>query len=314
MGVTIIKKPSLPVCWGGDDKFEKWAAGFRTKYTYVRDSDAEGKLSRAPLHQTLEQIRRMKVWVGDGACFEKNLIFACYQAAHTKKPEEYAAARARQEREKLLLQLQSQMKHARGVLGFITNNPSTVIGCYRKSNGMPSEGRNLVLATPDEKMDMLAGLLAEYEYGLAKDAKDELAIGVHCLFGFGPFLYDKEALDIEKREAPNVAELGLIFHLTYLFRYFTAESEPRQSKDNTNDSGFVGDELRVYGEMLNDGGKPYYAQVAALVNATLGKKFHSDDMKLRLKDLLAPPKRASAKLPGKKKYIEFAGWEINSPA
>lgn len=314
MGVIIKKKSSSSLSWGGDDRFEPWAASFRSRFTYALDKDSESKLSRVPLSETLEQVRRMKVWVKDSACLEKNVLFACYQAAHTKRPEEYEAARARAERENLVLQLNAQKKFAEGLLGFVTRNQSKVTGCFQKAKGMTSKGRDVVIATPDEKSGMLAGLLAEYEYGLERDLNDQLAIGVDNLYQFGPFLFEKEVFHIEKREAPNVTELGLIFHLSYLFRYFTAKSEPQQSRDNTRDSGLLGDELRVKGEMLNEGGKPCHAQVASLVNAVIGKKYKPDDIKFRLKDLLAPPVRTSRKLAGRKKYIEFAGWEIEAPS
>jgi hypothetical protein len=251
----------------------------------------------------------MKVWVKDSTCLEKNLLFACYQAAHTKKPTEYSSARVRRERERMVLQIQSQMKLAKELLGFISANPNTVIGCYKNTKGMPWKDRDLVLATPEEKLGMLSGLLAEYEYGLEKDAKDELALCVTNSYGFGPFLYDKEASYVERREKPNVAELGLIFHLIYLFRYFTAESEPKQSKNNISDSGFFDDKLVVLGEMLDNGGKPCYTQVAALVNTTLNKRYKPADIKLRLKDLLSPSEKDKSK-GYKKKYIVFAGWEI----
>ena len=314
MGVTIKKKAPAYRCWGGDDKFEKWADVFRTKFTFVTDSDADGKLSRVPLQQTLEKIRRTKVWANDAACLEKNLLYACYQAANTKKPEEYSAARARQGREQLLLQMKSQKKFVKGLIEFISRNPNAVMGFFSKAQKMPTDGRNMVLATSGEKLTLLTGLLTEYDYGLKKDIDIQFPLGVDTEFRFGPFLFDKEASEIERREPPNIVELGLIFHLVFLFRYFTAESAPGASQNSSVNSEFCGDELMVRGQMLNDGGKPCYAYVAALVNATLGKKFHPNDMKLRLKDLLALTDKASAKLAGRKKYIEFAGWETNSPA
>lgn len=313
MGLTIKKKTSTHKYWGDGDKFEKWATAFCTKSTYVPDADNKGQLFRESLQHTLEKIRGMKVWVKDAKCLERNLLYACYQAAHTKQPKEYSAARALHERELLLRQMESQKKIVKGCLAFISRNPDVVTRFFSGAQKMPTKGRSVVLATAEEKLGMLSGLLNEYDYGLEKDIDIQFPLGVDIEFRFGPFLFNKEASAIQGREVPNVVEHGLIFHLVFLFRYFTAESTPRTSPDNSMDSEFFGEELRVRGEMLIDGGKPCYAQVAALVNATLNKRFKPKDMSSRLKDLLAQPKRASAKLAGRKNYIEFAGWEINSP-
>lgn len=300
--------------WGGDDKFDNWAMKFRSKHTYILDRDVEDEFVRVSLQPTLETIRKLTVEIKDAHCLEKNLIFACYQASHAKNADEYAAAIARKNREILALQMNKQKESVSNLLAFIFRNRTTAVGFFNKARRMPIEGRHAVDAPASDKVDILNSLLGEYEYGLAKDVVNPVPIGVDAAFSYGPFLFDKEATDIVRREPPNVAELGLIFHLVYLFRYFTSKSTRQGSTDTfALHSEFFGEELRVQGEMLHAEGKPNYALVAILVNATFNKKYRANDMKLRLKDLLAPPSNVAKKLAGKKRYIDFAGWEIRHP-
>lgn len=311
MGTDHKRTAITPVNWGGGGKFEQWEAKFRSKFTYVIDRDVKDEFVRVPLQPALEKIRKLKVQTKDVQCLEKNLIFACYQASHTKNVDDYSAANARRNREILLLQMGKQKESVNNLLAFISLNRAAAVGFFNKSRRMPTEGRHTVDAPASDKAEILNSLLAEYKYGLDKDAVNPVPIGVDAAFSYGPFIFDKEADDIVKREPPNVAELGLMFHLVYLFRYFTTKSAPQASTDTfTRHSEFVGDELIIQGEMLHGEGSPNYALVAILVNATFNKKYRASDVKLRLKDLLGPPRNVATKLAGKKRYIDFAGWEI----
>ena len=85
-------------------------------------------------------------------------------------------------------------------------------------------------------------------------------------------------------------EDGLIFHLTYIFRYFTGGDKDPYCKASISKQG----ELIVGGSMIRLG-EPNEAAVAHLVNAAMNRKFPKDaitgrDVKERLRGLLKPSK------------------------
>lgn len=292
-------------------QFLGWVEQFRLKHTHVDDPDSETKQSRVPLYTILEPIKGMKVWIKDVTCLEMNLLYACYQAAHSKPPESYTTSMARIEWNKLKLSLQSQQKYVDGLRTFALRHPATVTKCFAKAKRMVRDGKHTVDAPAQDKTDMLCVLLEEYSFGLKKELKNSMAMGVDAKFGFGPFAYDKDAEDIEKRENPDVITLGLCFHLVYLFRYFTANSAPQNSNEMfVIQPEFFGDELKIRGAMLDNWGSPNYRIVAALVNATFKTKYSTDAIKLRIKDLLRPPKTAKSTPISPKRHIDFVGWEV----
>lgn len=293
--------------------FLKWAEQFRSKHTYVDDPDSETGNVRIPLYAVLEPIKKMRVRVKDVACLEMNLLYACYQAAHSKPPEDYSTSIARRKWEVNELSLQAQQKYVDSLCSYSIRNQTVVGNCFARASKMPREGRHTVDASAEDKAEIFQALLAEYAWGLKRVIKSPVIMGVDAKFGFGPFAYDKDAEEIEKRDRPDVITLGLCFNLVYLFRYFTAESLPSESSELFDiQPEFFGNELKFRGNML-EVGIPNYRTVAALVNATLKTRLSTDDIKLRLKDLLRPPKKVSPKLAGRKRDIEFFGWEVNIP-
>lgn len=310
--MSETKKSEMP-SQNGDGwsaHFLNWAGHFQQKHTYVHDANTEGGFRFAPLSELLSPIKKMRVSERSANTLERNLLYACYQAIHSKEPEDYSTTLLRRKWENTELAISSQQAYVKKLKEFSGNYPDVFVQCFYK--GTPHKvGSGQVDASSRDVAITFQALLDEYAVGLKRVLiNSAFAMGPNANFGLGPFAYDKEVREIEKRERPDVITLGLCFHLVYLFRYFTAEHPlPKQDAFSATPE-FYGEELKIWGEMLPASvGKPHYAIVAALVNACFKSKMSPDDIKLRLKDQHRPSKKVLAKLAGQNRYISFTGWE-----
>jgi hypothetical protein len=152
-----------------------------------------------------------------------------------------------------------------------------------------------------KKVREIEHLLEQYRAGLeaVKDFDHPIHLSID-LFCYGPFQW---GIPIEKWrfKKQNVLQAGLIFHLSYLFRYFTCAELPEPL-----DARFKGWELEFYGPML-ECGAPHTELVAPLVNAVFNTKLTTTQVMHRLKDLRRRKSKGSRHI----NRPAFIGWSLH---
>lgn len=93
------------------DHFLSWAEQLKHKNTRIRDAKTDGGFRFVPLSEVLKPLKKMRVSVGNATSLEMNLLYACYQAVHSKNPDDYSAALSRRKWEITELALRSQQEY-----------------------------------------------------------------------------------------------------------------------------------------------------------------------------------------------------------
>jgi len=157
------------------------------------------------------------------------------------------------------------------------------------------------------RLERLTSLLLDLKDGLLEfqDDPDHPALISSSDFQYGPFEFDFD-LNVNlkhkgtklEEEGKNIIHTGLMFHLTYLFRYFTRQLVPK-----TSPAFFNGDILMLDMVRMIKVGKPYGQHVAALVNAVFNEKYSTRNVKDRLDSLYKTTPGSKTK-----KNPVFIGW------
>ena len=273
--------------------FEKWAESFQNKPAPLYKSI--GKKKR--VHEVLAEFHGIKLGRPDVATLQRNVLYACYQAKFSRDPNSDAHAKERQAFIDSHKQLPTHFKEVRSVLAYLTQYD----GIPRKamSAAVASAGNKWpvtqVTTGGTRKVEELRGLLGLYLAGLENAKKPPRLY----YFPIGPLEVSLSRYRWARKI--DMRHIGLMFNLTFLFRYFTAETLPGELDIRDVGHGL----LDINGPMLR-GGDPHTDLVAPLVNATFEATTYRSE---KIRDLLNDLNRrtSGAKFP---KRPQFIGWDL----
>jgi hypothetical protein len=292
------------------DKFKSWIEQFRNIQSFVRPAgslkkDKDSAIKR-PIKETLKAIQDISVRPGLPATLELNLLYACFLASKTPPPDNDIFAQGR-----LALRLEREQRPEAlsaisTLLDYISDNSVIV----RVATALTDNPKITIAHQPTplsvKNFELLQKLLRDLKQGLLELSNPRHpALITSDDFHYGPFEFDFD-LNLElKRKGTKKEDLGmhmihtgLMFHLTYLFRYFTSKIKPPRSAAFFDKDILVLDSVRMIYV-----GKPYGRLVAALTNAVFKERYSSRDVKDRLDSLykLTPGSKT-------KKNPVFTGW------
>ena len=275
--------------------FEKWAESFRGKPAPIYTGLGKKK---PKVHEILAEFHGIELFQPNVDTLQRNALYACYQAKFCRDPNTDASAKERAGFIDSHKELPTHFNEVRSVLGYLT-----------QYNGIPGRAMSAAVADADnkwpatqvtpqgsKKREELTSLLRLYLTGLESTKKSPRLY----YFRIGPLEVTLSRYRWARKV--DIRQIGLMFHLAYLFRYFTAEILPDELDVRDVGQGL----LEIYGPMLK-GGDPHTELIAPLVNATFGAEaeYQSEDVRDLLNDLNRRTK--GAKLP---KRPQFIGWDL----
>ena len=277
--------------------FESWQLAFRKRPAFVAGTATTLAHTRL-VSELLADIEDVPLARRTHAALQHNVLLACYSAELAPDPERDEAAndraRLRSDHKALLPHAQS----VRRVLDFATKHremTEKAMSCSTESNvgAISSDGQ--------ADVEELVRLLSRYGAGL--EAVMDVDHPIHIAasdFRYGPFEFDV-SVQTWHFKVQDVNSVGLMFHLAYVFRYFTCEDLPENIDAQFRDDTGV---LDLHGHML-DCGEPHSELVAPLVNAVFKAKFSAARVRDRLRDL-------SRKSKGSHYFnrAHFVGWAL----
>lgn len=200
-----------------------------------------------------------------------DVLLACYQAAtYTDLDKTF-----RENCSEVLLELPSQIKAIDKITKFMRRYPTagsmalaqTVLEWKNKKLGY-----GLQFFTDEKFSPPFATIFEDFLNCYADELKQGI-IGIKSgnflpRFKAGPLLYPKP-LD-QQRAQPNPQVSGLLFHLTFLYRFYTSPNPQGR---------------RQLGAPMPKTGKPCLPLVTLLTNATLGKDLSEQDVRSQINSL-----------------------------
>ena len=282
-------------------QFQEWAHEFRTKLAFVAGVLGEPP-DKQPVHAILDKFKQLKLVRGTHEQLQRNALYACYQAAHAGDPDQHSSAKERKEFRESYQALTGHLVHVNQALAFIHNHATMAqkglaIGSVEPGNKpLPMDKAGAALAE-------LQQLLEQYRGGLEEIQDFDHPLHITSVdFWYPPFEFSIPIYNWHNKKK-NLPQVGLIFHLTYLFKYFTCPDLPENI-----DARFNEWRLEFYGPMLRDCGKAHTELVAPLVNAVFPKaKLSPLQVQNRLKELVSRQKSKGAKL---RNQVRFIGWAL----
>ncbi len=282
-------------------------AEFKESYGWIRSVTPKSEAVKSPISQIFERVNEIPLKRGSHQQLELNLLYACYMASKAPPPDLDSSAIARRTFAAEKKVRPSVMIAISKLREYCDAHPQTAKKALAESS-LPSPLFNSpVAAAIAYKFDQLKETLAELEAGLVafEHDVDHIALISSDDFQYGPFEFHRAISDWKnkgtKKEdlGKNVIQVGLMFHLTYLFRYFSSPDK------TTAPISLSGDILLLNGVQSIAIGRPYSHLVAALTNAVFKQQFSSGDVKSRLDNLsyVTP----GAKTQRKAKPL-FIGW------
>lgn len=295
--------------------FKAWASAFEKRSAYLGTKEETVDAAKKPIKNTLDELSKLK---GEFASdlLRLNVIYACYQAtmalSHENPGDEHRTAIDRG-----LAALKGASGALERVTSLVQQNPETVALALEFTHVDDLKDKTLrvpggvidalrILRPALRKLTMVSQLSKSDPHFAFLDTSYD------CLDG--PFLLFNRKEDRTRPSGPRIkyerlVESGLIFHLTYLFRYFTGAKLPSH-----NQGAIIrGDEIAVQGPMLARG-KPFQGLVAHLFNATFEVQTHANSItgaqvRQRLKDLNdGGPGSTEKNFHTAFEHVEFAGW------
>jgi hypothetical protein len=279
--------------------FEQWCQHFKGKQVWrFKGEDKEALVSVATL---LSNVMAIKLRWGTHGQLVANLLRACHCASLAPDPKNDSYAVERQKIRSDLATIREIRDLVGRILVHLPEHKRLVDVAFKI---VPAEKRKAVYASSpvanDEAEDLIP-LLHDLHAGLSAISDEQHRIHLKpAIFLCGPFDLDVD-VDLHEADIGNINQTGLIFHLAFLFRLFTASKATGKSLQ-VDASGIVA----VEGRPL-DVGKPHYSLVASLVNATLppaGMHLTPRSAMYRLRDLYRQTKGAKVK-----KRPVFIGWK-----
>ncbi|WP_157202163.1 hypothetical protein [Massilia sp. Root335] len=211
----------------------------------------------------------LPVCTGSNDMLVSNIEVACYQAQRCPDPRTDALSTERAAWEAAFDTLPGHQMECRNIRAFMIKNRSISESAMKSGN-------------KKEQLDELIELLDAYLLGVQRvsDINHPSNIDIVLDSQFGPLIFPSRLLRRRsERPSMDVRVLGLIFNLTYLFRFFSGVTSTRH-----NSTLLLDERLIIDGPMLRKG-QPQYRYVAALVNCVFGSKYNARDVKEKLSDL-----------------------------
>jgi hypothetical protein len=275
--------------------FDDWQVTFKKKPAFIAGTKATPSHKRA-VAEVLADIDGVPLVRGTHTVLRHNALFACYSAQYALHP---SADEAANDRARLRAGHKALSQHAETV--------SRVLDFATKHRAMAekamscSTAPNASTINPDAlaEVEQLVTELSRYAVGLK--AVMDVDHPIHITpsdFRYGPF---ELSVPIEtwRFKLKGVNQLGLMFHLVYVCRYFTCQQLPDGIEARFDDETGL---LDFYGRML-DCGEPHTDLVAPLVNAVFNTKFSALKVRDRLNDLTRKSK--GSRFPH---WPRFVGW------
>ncbi len=278
---------------------------------------------KIPVAETLNKAASIKFVIGTAKELISNLQYACFQAQQALKKSEADVKsygdQLRAEHKAGILALQDAKKPLQHLITIFDQNRDVVIAALGYPLAEPAQpSRSSPIEAASNLRRTLHMLLA-----VARHTREEDFIGlldplVDCLEG-PLLLYNRE----QNRGGttgpqPNAIENGLLFHLSYLFRYYTGGGAEAKAHHyvHPQPSG----ELLFEGPMLCTG-RPHLDLVAHLFNATFklskSEALNGEQVRWRLSGLLRTTRTKGRKVIAANpdafdqpfSQVEFFGWE-----
>lgn len=280
--------------------FEDWAEAFSqlSAYRGVKAEREEGK-EKTPIEDTLKKIEALANGDLSPKLLRKNVLYACYQADQTLRSGRDSGDERREEFKASFKALYAQRKTLAAVADLLAQHPEAVKVAISYFNVVSSKrtehfSHQSVARLPGTLIDALrrvndfSALYKANPRMVTGDMFNDCAEGPFMFFNRNDNRYRSSAKAFSNR---RLVELGLIFHLTYLFRYFSSAPDQRETQSKLKGNG----ELAVEGRMIS-GGKNSYANIAHLLNALPKlRPTHSEKVKDDLAGLLNPNKLKKGK-------------------
>ena len=301
------------------DAFKSWSAEYGKRSAF-RGIKAEAKwgnsTEKTPIKISLYEISEMATDPSPDLLIS-NVLYACYQAENASKLKIDPAAKRREDFKGAFDALYKHQQAIRDVADLFRRHPDAMIAAlnYPSDNPLSQGDRDAnveskiksvqtVLAIPSVLEQVLAG----FHESKADDEPyflDMVANEVE-----GPFLFlnrnDRRGpkSNGKRRTFQGLVRDGLLFHLTYLFRFFTRTDEEKRLNffARMTPEG----RLAFLGPMINVG-DPNRDLVAHFFNATFpaasqSESFTGQIVSDRLATLLSPPRKRTKS--GSKKEVE----------
>lgn len=246
--------------------YTAWVARFRQSLGTVGRAEHQ---VRAPIRDTLRAVKILPVRTGSAEILVSNIEEACYLAQRCPDPRTDALSTERATWEAAFDTLPVHQAECRNIRAFMAKNRSI------SESAMKSGGRK-------GQLNELIEFLDAYLLGVERVSVINHPAHIDIVLDsqFGPLILPSRLLRRRsERPSMNVRVLGLIFNLTYLFRFFSGASSARH-----NSTLLLDGRLIIDGPMLQIG-QPRYSYVAALVNCVFGSKYTARDVKEKLSDL-----------------------------
>jgi hypothetical protein len=231
-----------------------------------------------------------------------NILSACFQASIAVNPDTGPEGQRRLAEKTIRNRLGDHRAEVDEVIEFL--DQANDMAAKAMSCGIASPGRqpSQISKAGYDNVLALSELLIRYRAGLELVSKIDHPIHIASRdFQYGPFRFNYY-IDEWKYKGGDIRHAGLMFHLSYLFRYFTCEYLP-QGIECTMQSGL----LRFYGPML-ECGRPHTEIVSALVDAVFKCNLSPERVRDRLRDLGRGASKGNRR-PRSKPQIGFVGWD-----
>lgn len=277
------------------EAFKQWEAKFvLRRFTRI---NAYGESEQVLIKTILDDLETVKVTVGSNLQLRQNLLLSCFEAEKWNE-ENDSALEERLVWKDAFKELPDQAHISESLLSYIAKYQSFALNAMRSSAGRNEQ----TSSSSYEDLNDLIRLLTKYNRGTTaiSDINHVSNLSISRDFEKGPFIFSDLSLVEKNYFLPHIKTLGLLFCLSYIFRYFSSE-------ENTDHRPSVlrSDRLIIAGTMI-DGGQPHFNLVAGLVNSTLGTKISTREAKEKLRDFLKPKKTERSKKTIH--HIEWAGW------
>lgn len=289
-------------------EFQAWIKAFKGKTGWVCPSKApKSDAKKRPISETLQSIaNNIAPQRGSAATLELNLLYACFLTSRAPAPEQDVCAETRRELATEQADRPKALRALQELQNYLEAQRPTALRAMAQTDDPAVKVSSHATALSAQRLDAMRALLSDFEHGLFEFNvnSDHYALISSSDFCYGPFEFDFDLNTTWKKKGTssddggmNVIHTGLMFHLSYLFRYFTCETLPKTA------AFFRNDILVLDGVRMISVGEPHGAYVAALTNVVFGEKYSSRDVKDRLDALYAPtPGSTTAKNP------IFIGW------
>jgi hypothetical protein len=248
----------------GRPSFAEWSTSFEKQSVPIPGSD--GDLYQGSVREALDRLQAIQPRRLSTKELRTSLLHACYEASFAPDPASDAAASDRRDQREGYARLAKHRRDVARVLAYVERHE-------RVPRMALSPVRAFIVPQSLEALHELRQMLKKYGDGLKAIPTKRLMYRVR--YGAMELVVSRP----DYRYSPQkIRQDSLMVHLTYLFRYFTAE-HLHEPEAYLRRDGVV----EISGTF--NGGDPHTGVVALLVNAVFKTKFKARQIQERLRDL-----------------------------